>query len=261
MFSRIKKSKVYKGCLIAVPVIAGIMLVLWFLWLGRVMLEIGWGAWMRQSEYVHIDRVFRAADNDDIDVQTTTITFVGYNEDEINIEAEMTCIADVRNEVRLRCRQGYFVIHNAYVDDEEINIDTNNEINLDDDEFVISKTGTHEFKFLITYKSYLDVYEDYKAMKVENTIKNSTLVLSDKFKVEQQDDLLKKDKEFKVYDAESTFEFTNELERLVIYKIAKIYSIIAFTYIGIMFVFSTAVEIGYKREKKRAVESAPQENT
>lgn len=255
MFSKIKKSKVYKGCLIAIPVIAGILLILWFLWLGRTMLEIGWGAWMEQNNYVHIDSVFRADKADDITVQSTTITLVDYNDDETGIEAEMICSVDVLKETKLEFISWYYTIQNVYVDNEEIGIDDNK---TDDNKIVVSNTGAHKLKFLITYDVYPDVYEDYKAIEVVNHIENSSIILSDKFKVEQQDDL--SNKFFKVYDAESTFEFTYKSERFVIYKIAKIYSIIAFTYIGIMFVFSTVVEIEYKKEKKRAVESAPQEN-
>lgn len=255
MFSKIKKSKVYKGFLIAIPVIVGIMLVLWFLWLGRVMLEIGWGAWMEQNNYVHMDRVFRTDQPDDITVQSTAITFVDYNDDETGIVAEMICIVDVHKESKIDIYGSYCTIRNAYVDDKEINIDDKT----DNNELLISDTGAHEFKFLITYDAYPDVYEDYKAIKVVNHIENSSIVLSDNFKVEQQDDL--SNNVFKVYDADSTFEFTDKLSRLVIYKIASIYSIIAFVYIGIMFVFSTVVEIEYKKEKKLVVESAPQENT
>ena len=255
VFSKIKKSKVYKGVLIATAVVAVISILLLMASAFSIFMIACFGMWAGHAyEVVSIDDVFSSNQAVDIDVQSTTITLVGYSEDETGIEVEMTCTADIRNEIGLSKGDAYsdYIINNAYIDDKELNVDG--------EDYGINSLGTHKLVFNILYKAQIDTYEDYKAVQIENNIENSSISLSDQFKVEQQEDLLKKKEIIKVYDAESTFNFTSKAERNIWGKIYPICSIVAGVSVGVIVLSVMVVYIGAAVEKKRADQNALQAN-
>lgn len=248
MFNKIKKSKLYKATWISTLVFVGIGVFLGMLSLVYIMAEIGWGGLLRNKREMRIENVFDTTQADSYTIKSTTITLVDFNENETGIETKMICVVDVLDEINISYSSGEYYINKVYVDETEIEKVDNN--------YTISITGTHTLKFLITYETLVDIYEDYKAIKVENKIENSTLVLSDKFKIEQQDDLLKKNEIFNVYDADSTFIFTNYIMRHTVVRITQIYLVVLAVFICVIVGFIIVVSIGAKKENKRAAESA-----
>lgn len=237
MYTQIKKKWWFKLLLIFLPIIIISVILLGVVAILVIALSDGFGQANKSINIVLTNPYSIISD-----VSNINITIDTYDENSKLISVIYNADVTINEDTQLKINENGYKITSVYFNNMPI-------INKDNYYYILSN-GQGSLRIHTTYSLTLDTYKKYSGFFVTNTIEDSSLNLSNNFKIKKEKNLLLKNTRINIVTSNSSLKYYRPSERITFYRIYRVYFVFSVIYVISVTTFSIIVFVKSRKEKK-----------